>query len=46
MVPVLYTYIDEVVYVTEGDQDNELDDGTIHLLCTTPMEGLVYQGAQ
>ena len=39
MVPVLYTYVDEVVYITEGDKDDELDDGTIHLLHTNPMEG-------
>ena len=37
-------YIDEVVYVTEGDQDDELDNGTVHLLRTTPVEGPVYQG--
>ena len=44
--PVYIDYVDEVVYVTEGGQDNELDDGTIHLLHTTPMEVPVYQGAR
>ena len=43
--PVYVDYVDEVVYITEGGQDDELNNGTIHLLCMTPVEGPVYQGA-